>query len=112
MIGRDRGDPALEELLTGCYRPQSADDPVGALQVAIDQLGRSHPQLQKLQAALKSGQLRPAPGEPLADAALAAGLLDAEEAREVRAAEAARRRVIDVDDFSREELHLREGGIR
>ncbi|UCP00329.1 acyl-CoA dehydrogenase [Metapseudomonas lalkuanensis] len=112
VIGRDRGDPALEELLSGCYRPHSAGDPVGALQVAIDQAGHSRPLLQKLQAALKSGQLRPAPGEPLVDAALAAGLLDADDARQVRAAEAARRRVIDVDDFAKEELHLREGGIR
>lgn len=46
VIGRAKGDPTLEELLAGCYRPQSADDPVGALQQAYDLLGASHP-LQK-----------------------------------------------------------------
>ncbi len=53
-----------------------------------------------------------ATGEPLVDAALAAGLLSAQEADQWRDAEAARRRVIDVDDFSPEELAYRPGQIR
>ncbi len=112
VIGRDRGDPALEELLAGCYRPQSADDPVGALQQAVDLANHCQPLQRKLQHALKAGSLNPTPEEPLVDAALAAGLLDAEGATQLRALEAARRRVIDVDDFSKEELVPSAGKIR
>ncbi|WP_017529781.1 acyl-CoA dehydrogenase [Pseudomonas fluorescens] len=112
VIGRAKGDPTLEELLAGCYRPQSADDPVGALQQAYDLLGASHPLQKKLHTALKSGQVKPAAGEHAIDAALHAGVLQPAEAQALRDAEAARRKVIDVDDFSKEELSQAEGKTR
>jgi acyl-CoA dehydrogenase len=46
------------------------------------------------------------------DAALNASVLQPAEAETLRAAEAARRKVIDVDDFAKEELTLTEGKIR
>ena len=46
------------------------------------------------------------------DAALNAGVLQAAEAQTLREAEAARRKVIDVDDFDKEELTASEGKIR
>nr|WP_314565264.1 acyl-CoA dehydrogenase [uncultured Pseudomonas sp.] len=112
VIGRAKGDPTLEELLAGCYRPQSAEDPVGALQQAYDLLGASHPLQKKLHTALKSGQVKPAAGEHAIDAALHAGVLQPAEAQSLRDAEAARRKVIDVDDFSKEELTQAEGKVR
>ncbi|MBV4508516.1 acyl-CoA dehydrogenase [Pseudomonas sp. SWRI22] len=112
VIGRAKGDPTLEELLAGCYRPQSAEDPVGALQHAYDLLGASHPLQKKLHSALKSGQVKPAAGEHAIDAALQAGVLQPAEAQTLRDAEAARRKVIDVDDFSKEELMQAEGKVR
>ncbi|AZF31286.1 Acyl-CoA dehydrogenase [Pseudomonas sp. R4-35-07] len=112
VIGRAKGDPTLEELLAGCYRPQSAHDPVGALQHAYDLLGASHPLQKKLHAALKSGQVKPTAGEHAIDAALHAGVLQPAEAQTLRDAEAARRKVIDVDDFSKEELLQAEGKVR
>lgn len=112
VIGRAKGDPTLEELLAGCYRPQSAEDPVGALQHAYDLLGASHPLQKKLHAALKSGQVKPTAGEHAIDAALHAGVLQPGEAQTLRDAEAARRKVIDVDDFSKEELTQAEGKVR
>ena len=112
VIGRAKGDPTLEELLAGCYRPQSADDPVGALQHAYDLLGASHPLQKKLHTALKSGQVKPSAGEHAIDAALHAGVLQPAEAQTLRDAEAARRKVIDVDDFSKEELTQAEGKVR
>ena len=112
VIGRAKGDPTLEELLAGCYRPQSAEDPVGALQHAYDLLGASHPLQKKLHSALKSGQVKPAAGEHAIDAALHAGVLQPAEAQTLRDAEAARRKVIDVDDFSKEELMQAEGKVR
>ncbi|MEA9997354.1 acyl-CoA dehydrogenase [Pseudomonas sp. 10B1] len=112
VMGRAKGDPTLEAMLAGCYRPQSADDPVGALQHACDLLNASRPLQQKLHHALKSGQVKPMAGEHLIDAALNAGVLQPVEAETLRAAEAARRKVIDVDDFDKEALTLAEGKTR
>ncbi|WP_248750507.1 acyl-CoA dehydrogenase [Pseudomonas sp. MWU15-20650] len=112
VIGRAKGDPTLEELLAGCYRPQSAQDPVGALQHAYDLLAASHPLQQKLHTALKSGQVKPIAGEHAIDTALHAGVLQPAEAQTLRDAEAARRKVIDVDDFSKEALMQAEGKVR
>ncbi|HEX8596645.1 MAG TPA: acyl-CoA dehydrogenase [Pseudomonas sp.] len=112
VLGRAKGDPTLEELLAGCYRPQSPDDAVGALQHASDLLNAAQPLHKKLHVALKAGQLRPAAGEHIIDAALNAGVLQPLEAENLRAAEAARRKVIDVDDFDKDELTLTEGKIR
>ncbi|WP_419735411.1 acyl-CoA dehydrogenase [Pseudomonas sp. COR18] len=112
VLGRAKGDPALEAILAGCYRPQAADDPVGALQQAHDLLAASHEAQKKLHTALRSGQLAPAPGESAIDAGLEAGVLQPREAQSLREAEAARRRVIDVDDFSKEELSPSAGKVR
>ncbi|MFY0727747.1 acyl-CoA dehydrogenase [Pseudomonas sp. NFX15] len=112
LIGRAKGDPALEELLLGCYRPQSNDDPVGALQHACNLLSAAQPLQKKLHVAVKGGQVRPVAGESLIDAALEAGVLQPVEAHTLREAEAARRKVIDVDDFDKEALTLAEGKIR
>ncbi|MGC1333697.1 acyl-CoA dehydrogenase [Pseudomonas sp.] len=112
IIGRAKGDPTLEELLAGCYRPHGEDDPVGALQVAYDLLAASHPLQKKMHTAFKAGQFAPAPEQTLIDAALDAGVLQAGEAQTLRKAEAARRRVIDVDDFDKQELTASEGRVR
>ena len=112
VLGRTKGDPALEAVLAGCYRPQSPDDAVGALQHACDLLNAAHPLHKKLHGALKSGQVKPAAGEPSIDSALQAGVLQPAEAQTLREAEAARRKVIDVDDFSKEQLTHSEGKIR
>jgi acyl-CoA dehydrogenase len=85
---------------------------VGALQHAADLLAAAQPLHKKLHGALKQGQLNPAPGEHVIDAALEAGVLQAAEAQTLRAAEAARRKVIDVDDFDKEELTLAEAKVR
>ncbi|KJK19456.1 acyl-CoA dehydrogenase [Pseudomonas sp. 2(2015)] len=112
LIGRAKGDPALEELLAGCYRPQTDGDPVAALQQACDLLSAGAPLRKKLHQAVKSGQVDPAPGESIIDAALHAGVLQASEAQSLHAAESARRRVIDVDAFDKEQLLPADGKIR
>lgn len=112
VMGRAKGDPTLEAMLAGCYRPQSADDPVGALQHASTLLRAAQPLQQKLHHALKSGQLKHVAGEPLIETALHAGILQPVEAETMRVAEAARRKVIDVDDFDKQELTLAEGKVR
>ena len=112
VLGRTKGDPTLEAVLAGCYRPQSADDPVGALQHACEQLHAAHPLYKKLHDALKSGVVKPAAGQSSIDAAVQSGVLHADEAQALHHAEAARRKVIDVDDFAKEQLTHSEGKIR
>ncbi|MDD2056039.1 acyl-CoA dehydrogenase [Pseudomonas sp. GD03860] len=112
LIGRAKGDPALEELLAGCYRPQDPNDPVGALQHASTLLDASMSLQKKLHQALKNGQVNPTPGESNIDAAVRAGALETDEAQTLHAAEAARRAVIDVDAFSKEALLPTPGKIR
>ena len=112
IIGRNSGDPALEEILAGCYRPQAEKDPVGALQLAMNLLESTQPIRKKLQQALKDGQVQESPGQSQLDAAVNAGALTAEEAHSLQQAEAARRVVIDVDDFAKDELKLSRGKVR
>lgn len=111
VLGRPRGDQALESLLDGCYRPQAGDDPIGALQQAVDLLDASAANRNKLQQAVKDG-LQTRPGESDIEAALREGLLSADEAEQLQQMEAARRRVIDVDDFAQEDLKLSRGKVR
>ena len=112
LIGRAQGDPALEALLSGCYRPENAEDPVGALHHASQQLVASEPLQHTLHQALKSGQVVPAPGQSPIDAALQAGVLQTSEALTLQAAEQARRRVIDVDAFDKDALLPVAGKVR
>jgi acyl-CoA dehydrogenase len=112
VLGRAPGDATLQELLTGCYQPQDPEDAVGALHDAVTQLNTALPLHKKLHQATKAGQIKPVPGQSLIDAALEAGVLQAGEAQTLRLAEAARRKVIDVDDFSKEQLQPLEGRIR
>ncbi|MBD9415947.1 acyl-CoA dehydrogenase [Pseudomonas sp. PDM16] len=111
ILGRTRGDPALESLLDGCYRPQGANDPIAALQQAVDLLDGAAPTHRKLHKALKAG-LQLQPGEHEIDAALREQQLTAEEAEQLRQAETARRRVIDVDDFAKDDIKLSRGKVR
>src|SRR5690606_38651350 len=112
ILGRSSGDEARELLLEGCYRPQGELDAVGALEHAQNLIEASRDARKQLTQALKDGSLQPAPRQDASAAALAAGLLDGEQVARLQAAEAARRRVIDVDDFSQDELKLSRGKVR
>ena len=112
ILGRAEGDPALEQILDGVYRPEDTSEPLGALRHAFDTLAETQPLARRLQQAIKRGELQPAANESPILAALAAGLLDQEEATRLQNAETARRKVIDVDDFTQEELALQAGRVR
>ena len=56
--------------------------------------------------------MRETPGQNEIETAVAAGVLSAEEGQQLQRAEQARRVVIDVDDFSKEELLPNEGKVR
>ncbi|MCY1312636.1 hypothetical protein D9M70_630740 [compost metagenome] len=99
-------------MLAGCYRPQAENDPVAALQQAMDLLQGAQPLQKKLDEALRKGRVQEVPGQSPIDAAVGAGVLSAEEAQSLHQAETARRVVIDVDDFAKEELKLGRGKVR
>ena len=112
ILGRREGDPALEQILDGTYRPQDAEEPLGALSHAFDTLAATQPLARKLHKAIKSGELRITANEDPIQAAAEAGIVSEEEAMQLRNAESARRQVIDVDDFGKEELELQAGRVR
>ncbi|CAB5522222.1 Acyl-CoA dehydrogenase, short-chain specific [Pseudomonas putida] len=112
LIGRRKGDPALEELLSGCFRPQAEADPVAALQRASDLLAECAPLHKALHEAIRHGKVHPAPGQSAIDAAVEAGVLQAAEGQRLHEAQAARRRVIDVDAFDKEALRPIKDAIR
>ncbi|MEN8639035.1 acyl-CoA dehydrogenase [Pseudomonas sichuanensis] len=112
LIGRNMGDAALEELLTGCFRPQGEDDPVAALQRARELLEDAAPLRKALQQALKEGKVNPSPSQSQIEAALAAGVLQPDEGRRLQALETALRKVIDVDAFDPRQLQRGADAIR
>ncbi|OCT25100.1 acyl-CoA dehydrogenase [Pseudomonas putida] len=112
LIGRRKGDPALEELLAGCFRPDGEGDPVAALQRACDLLDEVAPLHKALHQGLKEGKVHPAPGQSDIEAAVQAGVLQADEGERLQAAEAERRKVIDVDAFDKAQLLPAEGKVR
>lgn len=112
LIGRNKGDPALEELLAGCFRPQADGDPVAALQRASDLLDETAPLYKALHQAIKEGRVQPAPGQSAIDAAVDSAVLQPGEGQRLHAAEQARRAVIDVDAFDKAQLLAEPGKVR
>jgi acyl-CoA dehydrogenase len=112
LIGRSKGDPALEELLAGCYRPQAEGDPVAGLQRASDLLDDTAPLRKALHQAIKEGNVQPPPGKSAIDAAIEAGVLQPGEGERLHEAEKARRKVIDVDAFDKAQLLAEPGKVR
>lgn len=112
ILARAPGDLALEDLLEGCYRPTDPDDAVGALHAACERLSAVAPIRRKLHAAVRAGQVKAGAGQDLIEAAVEQGVLLASEGQQLKAAETARRAVIDVDDFAKQELLPTEGKVR
>lgn len=112
LIGRHKGDPALEELLAGCFRPQAEGDPVAALQRANDLLDATAPLRHKVREAIKRGDISLTSGQNLVDMAIEAGTVLPEEGQALREAEKVRRLVIEVDAFDKQSLIRDRNKIR
>ncbi|HTN31159.1 MAG TPA: acyl-CoA dehydrogenase domain-containing protein, partial [Pseudomonas sp.] len=112
MLDAPLADPAMSRLLDGVYLPEEGTDALGALEYAWRHLHSNVAIHKLLQRALREGQFQPEPGSDLLDAALAAGVLNEPQANALREEEAARRRVIDVDDFDPEVLQPADGKVR
>ena len=87
----------------------SPDEPgLGRLEAALEKVVQARDAQAKVRSALREGRLEAADGHPLLEQALSAGVLTAAEAELVRAADALRNEVIQVDAFPPEEyLRLR-----
>ncbi|PWG64346.1 acyl-CoA dehydrogenase [Sediminicurvatus halobius] len=97
------GEPR-ERLIDGVYRPTDAGDAIGAVERAYALAHEVAPLERRLRKAVRSGELRVAWDEDAIGAGERAGVLGADEAERLREAEAARLRVISVDDFDPQEL--------
>ncbi|HEX4869679.1 MAG TPA: acyl-CoA dehydrogenase [Moraxellaceae bacterium] len=91
---------SLERLSAGLYQSHDRNDATGMLEHAFRLMADSKPLHRRLREAVNAGHLT----EPTAEAGLKAGILTPAEAQLMREAALAVRDVINVDDFSNEEL--------
>ncbi len=89
-----------DRLTKGIYVPKGDNEALGRLEDTLQKVIDAEPIERMLRAAVKSGKLNKAVEEDLVQQGLAAGVIEGHEAEQIRAAMAARREVIKVDDFA------------
>jgi acyl-CoA dehydrogenase len=91
---------ALRDRLTeGVYIPGDDDQPLAQLDDALEKSVAAEPAMRKLRKAMQAGTLPHGDPETHIDAGVAAAVITAQEAAGIHAAIAARKRVIQVDEF-------------
>jgi len=90
---------ARERLTEGLYLPTEASEPLAQLERALESAAAAQPIVARLRDAMRSGQLASGDPEQSLMRAIAAGAITEDDAALVSAAVAARRRVIEVDEF-------------
>jgi acyl-CoA dehydrogenase len=102
-------DPAFRERLTaGIFQPSPDEPGLGRLEHALARAVEALAVEAKLRAAVREGRLERAPGDALARAGRASGVISEAELQALAAADAARDEVIRVDSFAPDEfLRLR-----
>ncbi|SDS01463.1 acyl-CoA dehydrogenase [Halopseudomonas litoralis] len=93
-----------DRLLSGCYRSNDPEDVTGLLNTALDKVILADPIELRLSKAVRSGELEHDSDADVLAVAAESGVISPDEAQKVRAARLARRSVIEVDDFSKEEM--------
>ena len=88
-----------DRLTAGMHLPRSESEPIGCIEAALEAAIKAEPIEQKMRAAQKAGALGGARSEALADAALVAGVISADEHAQLERAARLRNEVIRVDDF-------------
>ncbi len=91
---------ARDRLTKGIYVPTDENEALGRLESALQKVIDAEMIERILRSAVKNGKLTKKREDELVDSGLAEGVIEAHEAELVRAAIAARREVIKVDDFS------------
>jgi acyl-CoA dehydrogenase len=89
-----------DRLTQGIFVPAGEDEPLGRLEAALHKVIDAESVERLLRSAVRSGKLTKTREDELVDRGLAAGVIEAQEAELVKAAIAARREVIKVDDFA------------
>lgn len=92
-----------DRLTSGLFIPSDPRQALGLLEHAFALVTEAAPILDRIAKASRAGQLPSGPPEPLLDAALAAGLIQKDEAEKVREAASAREDAVRVDSFPLEE---------
>jgi len=90
---------ARDRLTRGIYLSANDGEATGRIDHALEQVVAVAALERKLQDAVRQGKIQPGSEEQLLDQAAEAGILDAQQAARYRSALAARREVIQVDDF-------------
>jgi acyl-CoA dehydrogenase len=96
---------ARDRLTQGIFVPAGDDEALGRLEAALHKVIDAEAVERMLRAAVKSGKLTKTREDELVDRGLAAGVIEPQEAELLKAAIAARREVIKVDDFSPDYWH-------
>jgi acyl-CoA dehydrogenase len=96
---------ALRDRLTkDVYIPTDNKESIAQLEDALERSVAAEPAIRKIHAAIKAGNLPPGDPEDFIDEGVAAGMITETEAAGIRSAIAARKVVIQVDDFLPEYL--------
>jgi acyl-CoA dehydrogenase len=109
-LGQKVADLVLEpgtlrdRLTEAVYIPLNKSDPVAQLDDALEKSSAAEPAIRKLRSAMKSGTLPHGDPEDYIDAGVSAGVITDQDAAVIRAAVAARKVVIQVDEFLPEYL--------
>ena len=88
-----------DRLTAGIYLPKDESEVIGCLEAALKAALGAEGAEQKIRVAQKDGRLAPAGAEELAEAALAAGIISAQDRALLERATQLRNAVIRVDDF-------------
>jgi acyl-CoA dehydrogenase len=93
-------DPAARDALTrDIYRPAAEEPGLGRLEAALAKAIAALAVEAKIREAVRAGRLDRAPGDGLADRALEAGIISADERKRIHDADEARDEAIQVDAF-------------
>jgi acyl-CoA dehydrogenase len=95
---------ARDRLCSGIFIPEQPDQPIAELQKTLELVAANELIEKKLKQAVKSGKIKAKGEPPLYARALQAGLLTEIEAQQMQAVELARRKIIAVNDFAKEEI--------
>jgi acyl-CoA dehydrogenase len=93
-----------ERIFGSVFLPTDAADPFAQLERALRATHDAHAGREKIQDAIHRGDLHRAPAEAIAAEACATGVITELELEAIRRAEKLREKVIQVDDFDREEF--------
>lgn len=95
---------ARDRLIAGCFRSNDPDDVTGLLNYALEKVIQADAIEKRMARSIREGNLAYDDDADMLAVAIAADIITTEDAEVIRQAQVARRAVIEVDDFSKEEM--------